>query len=157
MPVLIARPLSRRWRLSAGWPATASSALQNDWTYFRAQLQAAVNDGRTFSRVILRGSQDHVGKVCVGSGAQTLATNLAAGTQITNVSCLDPQGNTSMWSTYGAAGSYHSIAAEPSNGCTAMNVNSYVVRPDVPSSNWGGINTASCSAPSQHMEVLFDY
>src|SRR5205807_9546976 len=40
-----------------------------------------------------------------------------------------------------------SVCACPSPG--------YVVRPDIANVNWGGVNTATCSGPSQTMTVSF--
>jgi hypothetical protein len=125
---------------------TPSAAVAADWGYFKTSLARALSDGRVFTRVTLRGSKDPVGKTCTGAAAQSLATSLSTGATNNGVACTT--GGT--WSTSGIYG----ISAETSSGnCTNP---SYVVRPQIGNANWGGINGATCSPPSQRMEVLFD-
>jgi hypothetical protein len=42
-----------------------------------------------------------------------------------------------------------------SGGCACMASESFTVRPDIGNDSWGGVNTESCSAPSQTMMVEF--
>jgi hypothetical protein len=128
---------------------TQSPAVKAEWDHFRAQLGKNMDDGYVFTRVILRGSNDPIGVSCVGPEAQTLASNLANDID-GYVDC-----NGVNWATRGET-SYTGIAWNSTSGGTCANPG-YIVRPSIANSNWGGINTATCSTnPTQYMEVLFD-
>ncbi len=127
----------------------STAAQCNDWNAFRASLV-----GKTFSTVKLRGSNDAVGVTCPTANLATqICQGLGAGTAV-SVFC-----DGRNWSV-GDCGVDH-------NGKAAVEVNAngnmcscsagYTARPciDVPNNpNWGGMNTTTCTAPSQTLEVV---
>ncbi|MCB9232353.1 MAG: T9SS type A sorting domain-containing protein [Bacteroidia bacterium] len=46
---------------------------------------------------------------------------------------------------------------DPPSSCSGANCPNpgYLIRPCIGNSNWGGVNTPTCSAPSQNMELIF--
>jgi cysteine-rich repeat protein len=109
----------------------------NDWNTFRAQLQ-----GFQFSRVAIWGSQDQTGVECEGVEADTVCQALASG-GVANVFC---DGRT--W-TVGECGGVE-LSASGQCQCSV----GYTLRPCIGSTPWGGVNTDTCSPPSQTIEVV---
>jgi len=113
-----------------------------EWNVFRADLVGL------FSAVTISGSNDTVGVTCSDpTAATTLCNALNTGTPALNVSC---SGRT--WNV-GTCGSGMEINSTGTSVCSCVNPG-YVVRPCIGNNNWGGINTTTCSAPAQTMEVL---
>ena len=103
-----------------------------EWNTFRGNLTG------TYNSITLSGSNDPTGVTCNGSEANNICQALRAGSA-GSWSC---DGRT--W-RIGNCGSGVEINASTSI-CNC--VNSYTVRPCIGNTNWGGINTSSCSSPT---------
>lgn len=110
------------------------------WGAFRT----AINAGGGYTSVTIRGSNDPVGRTCLGASANTLCLGLK-NQQPVNLVC---GGNT--W-IVGSCGSDFEIGT---NGGLCNCSNGHVVRPCVGNTNWGGMNGATCGAGSQTLEVI---
>lgn len=109
------------------------------WNSWRANLAANI----AYQSVTIRGSNDATGATCRGAAANTLCQALRTGTAV-SASC---DGRT--WVT-GNCGSGIELSA---NGGVCQCSAGYVARPCIGNVNWGGVNGATCSAPSQTIEV----
>jgi hypothetical protein len=121
----------------------ASPAQCADWQAFATRLSASTN----YTRVSIQGTNDPAGISCVGATANTICQALRLGTTPGFLAC---GGRTWTVSTNcGAPGSVELGATGSVCSCNA----GYVVRPCVGSPLWGGVNGATCNAPSQSMTV----
>ena len=112
------------------------------WSNFVASLLSSGCTGFT-----MKGSNDPVGVTCTDPvTAQNIADALRLGT------------------TYsGSSDGFNWVASDACCGPELTNTGSfgncmnpgYTVRPDIANDNWGGINTTTCGAPTQTMEVDF--
>jgi hypothetical protein len=109
------------------------------WTTFRSQLTG------TYSSITISGTNDTTGRTCTGTNANTLCQALHNNTA-TSVTC-----GSYTWHTDQCTGGLE-LTADNST-CTCANPG-YNVRPCLNTNgDWGGVNTASCSAPSQTITV----
>ncbi|KIG17463.1 Microbial collagenase, secreted [Enhygromyxa salina] len=115
------------------------------WNTFRTDLQAFNN----FTRVAIWGSNDPMGVECNGAAANTICQALASGQAMTNIAC---DGRT--WNV-GTCGSGIELNAQGNGVCQCTNPG-YIARPCIGGGNpnWGGVNTATCSGPTQTIEVV---
>jgi hypothetical protein len=96
----------------------------------------------------MRGTNDTVGHTCSGTDANTICQALHTGTTVSGLSC---GGYT--WEVYLSCGSASPELSSDGTTC-ACETPGYDVRPCINTdANWGGINTATCSAPTQTMTV----
>jgi len=113
------------------------------WDTWRAGL------GTTYTRVTIRGTFNAAGVSCTNPAVVNgLATALRTGANF-SMSC-----DGRAWSLRGTR--YNGERGiDPPAACSSSNCPSgYIVRP-CQGSNWGGVNTATCNAPSQTMAVDF--
>ncbi len=113
------------------------------WTSFCASLPSSGCLGFT-----IKGSNDLVGISCTNAAiAQSIAD--AMRTNIFYSGSSDGQ----TWSVgFGCGG-----GVEITNTGTCSCNPGYTVRPNIGNSNWGGINGATCGAPTQTMTVVFRF
>lgn len=109
--------------------------------------------GTSYSSVKMSSSSDTIGRSCTNSTIATnLANNLRAGTAYSVYDSVT--GFT--WST-GSCGSESRTLSATGANC-ACEYPGYVYRPCIGSAsgtNWGGIGTATCSAPAQTVTITF--
>ena len=110
-----------------------------DWATFRSQLTG------NYSQITIKGSNDPNGVVCQGAAANQLCQALH-NNQATSVAC---GGRT--WATGMCGNGIELNAVGPICNCQP---NAYVIRPCIGNENWGGVNTNSCSAPTQTITVI---
>ena len=115
------------------------------WTTFVAQLTP-----QSYTSLTISGSFDTVGRTTTNSAvingiALALRTSTTYGPTVSN-------GFT--WQV-GSCGNPYELSASGSI-CSCPNPG-YIVRPCIGSSNWGGINGATCGAPTQTITVIFTY
>ena len=111
------------------------------WNTWRAGLTG------TYTSVTLSGSNDTTGRTCTGSAANTLCQALHNGTTAKNVSC---GGYT--WNVDFCSGMTWELTADGA-ACNCTNPG-YNIRPCINTNgDWGGIDTKTCSAPSQTLSV----
>ncbi|HET8947536.1 MAG TPA: hypothetical protein VFQ07_11190, partial [Candidatus Polarisedimenticolia bacterium] len=122
----------------------ASPSQCTDWQSFATRINA----GATYSLVVVKGTFDPVGISCSGASANTLCQAIRTGTATGAIAC---DGHTWLVDLpCGPAGSIELTATGGTCTCTT----GYAVRPCVGNPNWGGVGTATCSAPSQTMTVI---
>ncbi|HNY01973.1 MAG TPA: hypothetical protein PKG48_05275 [Bacteroidales bacterium] len=139
---ILAQTITYSESFTGGATYSSSDVQWTHWSSFISQLTP-----RTYSSVTMKGSYDMTGvKVTDPVVATAIANALNAGTEGTWTS----GGRT--WKV-GVCGSGLELSA--SGGiCDCPNPN-YIMRPQIGNANWGGINTATCEAPSQTMTVIF--
>jgi cysteine-rich repeat protein len=108
-----------------------------DWDAWRAQLQ-----GFEFSRVAMWGTEDQTGIECTGPQADTLCQALATG-GVANENC-----DGRSWTVGDCTG----VELSASGQCSCSV--GYTIRPCIGFGFFGGVNTDSCSPPSQTIEVV---
>ncbi len=113
----------------------------NDWNTWRASILPG-----PYNTITIKGSNDNVGVSCTGAGAQQLCQALK-NNQAININC-----NNRTWAT-GTCGS--GIELTSSAGVCQCNTG-YTARPCIGNGNpnWGGVNTTTCSGPTQTITVL---
>lgn len=110
------------------------------WTTFRSNLTG------TYTSITISGSNDSVGHTCTGAGANTLCQALHNGTIVSNLSC-----GGYGWYVDNCSGGLELTADGASCSCTNPGYNA---RPCLNTNgDWGGVKTASCSAPTQTITV----
>ena len=128
----------------------------DNWGIFRSQLDTLAYN---FIKVTIKGSYDTVGRSCTDA---VIVKQMAAALQ-NGISGTWTCGGYSWGVGIGCQGGgcgFMSDAIEFIADGTDCQCNSpaYSLRPCIAStSNWGGINTSSCSAPTQTMTVEFEY
>ncbi|CAF1420502.1 unnamed protein product [Adineta ricciae] len=121
---------------------TPTTAQCTAWREFKNALTCA-----TYSKVRMYGSNDPIGITSTDSSVATaLAIALRYNTTITTVL------NGVTWRV-GACGSGYEISA---TGTICSCPTGYTIRPCIGSSNWGGINSATCGAATQTMSLYFE-
>jgi hypothetical protein len=121
-------------------PVALGSPQCRAWQAFVLELR----DG-DFNRVTIRGSNDEDGQICEGAAANQLCQALAASRAVT-VQC-----DGRAWAT-GDCGDGMEINAD--DGVCRCEEPRWTVRPCIGNNNWGGVNTQSCGAPAQTLEVV---
>ena len=134
-----------------------SAQAQQDWVNFRQSLVPADYDTVTIS-----GSNDATGRTLTDA---TIVPQIATAMKTQTAGSWTVGSIT--W-TVGIDCSYESLC--PHNGqveltastngeracyCDSSGGADYTVRPEICNENWGGVNTATCSAPTQTMTVTF--
>jgi cysteine-rich repeat protein len=114
------------------------------WNTFRQQLQLV----QVFSHVEITGSNHPQGVTCDGAAANTICQALGDGVAVNNVAC-----NGRNWSV-GNCGAGIELTA--SGGVCACTNPGYIARPCIGANNpnWGGVNTNTCSGPTQTIQVI---
>jgi len=118
------------------------------WTAFKAQL---VPEG-TYYSMRISGSLDTVGLTCTDATASAEFANLLNTNTSGIVECDGHQ-----WSL--CANRYNGeVWIDPPGLCDGNNCPSpgMIIRPGIFNENWGGVGTATCSAPSQTMRFEFN-
>lgn len=120
---------------------SASSSQCTAWNDFRNLLNGS------YTKVTISGSIDPIGVACNGSTADLICKALKAG-QAGSWSC---DGRTWMVGICGAG--LELSAAGSICQCPTSN---YIIRPCIGNGNpnWGGVNSATCNAPSQTINVF---
>ena len=108
------------------------------WDAYRAAL---IGD---YTSVTIKGSSDPTGVTCTGPAAQQICQALKDGTP----SLVFCGGRTWRIGTCGGI----ELSAEGS--ICQCDSPGYVVRPCHPGANWGGVNTSTCSPPTQTIDVI---
>ncbi|MBZ0099508.1 MAG: hypothetical protein K8F30_10505, partial [Taibaiella sp.] len=131
---------------TGGAPATAQCVA---WGVFQGQL----NPGN-YLKMTIKGTFDPVGLVCtdktvVNAMAQAIKTASAY---------ISPPTNGHVWSV---CNRYNGeVWVDPPSSCSGANCPSpgYILRPCIggTNSNWGGVNTPTCGAPTQVMTIIFE-
>ena len=124
-----------------------SNQAGNDWKTFKSQLQSY--SGNVFTTVQLYGSKDPNGKKSANpTVTQGIYNAIKNGTNYTG-----NDGN-NIWSY---CGSRDELWINPPSECNGNNCPNpgYILRPLQSNDNWGGINTPTCSPPSQTMTLTF--
>jgi hypothetical protein len=124
-----------------------SNQAVNDWKTFKSQLQSY--NGNVFTTVQLYGSKDPNGKKSANpTVTQGIYNAIKNGTNYTG-----NDGN-NIWSY---CGSRDELWINPPSECNGNNCPNpgYILRPLQSNDNWGGINTPTCSPPSQTMTLTF--
>lgn len=119
------------------------------WNVFQTQL----NPGN-YLKLTIKGTFDPVGLVCTDRAVvNAMATAVkTAGTYIS------PLTNGHVWSV---CNRYQGeVWIDPPSSCSGANCPDpgYILRPCIggTNSNWGGVNTRTCGAPTQVMTMIFD-
>ncbi len=129
---------------------SATSAQMTSWSTFTASLIT-----RTYTKVTIKGTYDTTGKMCNDPVVVTALAN-ALNTQTTYISPAACNGN--VWHVCARYGGEFWL--NPPSSCSGSNCpTGYIIRPNIGSGNpnWGGVNTATCGAPSQEMTLIFEY
>jgi hypothetical protein len=128
---------------TAGATPTAQCASFDAW---RATLDAS-----GCASITMRGTYDTTGVTCTDpTVVAAIADALRTGT-------------TGLWTCgghtwhYCQRSSYEELWLDPPYSCSGSNCPNpgYLMRPCFPGSNWGGVNTATCSPPSQTQYIEF--
>jgi hypothetical protein len=112
-----------------------------DWNAFRAQLTGV------YTSITMRGSNDPVGHTCTGATATAMCNALNTGGAAGPTLC---DGNT--WLVDVCNGTELN-ASGVTCACQTPGVG-YDLRPCISNLNWGGVDTVTCSAPTQTMTVI---
>jgi hypothetical protein len=116
------------------------------WNGFLSQL------GTSYSSVTIKGTFDQVGFTCNNPAiASAIAQALKNNSQYISVSC-----NGHVWSNCNRYGG--ELWIDPPAVCSGANCPNpgYLLRPCFGSANiWGGVNTATCSSPTQTVTLSF--
>lgn len=115
----------------------------NAWNEFRDQLTMP-----TFSRVTMSGTFDTVGVTCDEPSAATRLCRAMRTGEFVNVFC-----NGRSWSVGDCSG----VEISASGTVCDCDFPGYRVRPCTNSSSWGGVNTSTCSSPTQTMTVECEF
>jgi cysteine-rich repeat protein len=113
------------------------------WNMFRTMTQQI----QVFSTVAIYGSNHPMGVTCNGAPANTICQALGDGVAVNNIAC-----NGRQWSV-GNCGSGVELSAQ--GICQCINPG-YTARPCIGANNpnWGGVNTNTCTGPTQTIEVI---
>lgn len=135
---------------------TPTQSQVNNWNNFVAQLS-----NKTFNSVKIWGSANNT------SATMTNPNNVNAFARaiVNSQSGFSVSENGYTWGITGVC----SVNVVPKNieiqvgnslvgncGCTGPDANKMTIRPLIGNENWGGIGTATCSAPTQTMHLRFD-
>lgn len=130
----------------------SSGSQCTNWNAFRAQLSP-----RCYVSMTIKGTFDPVGRTCTDPvivNAFAAAVN-AASSYTSPVAC-----GGDIWSICNRYSG--EVWLNPPSQCSGANCpgpNAYIIRPCIGGSNqnWGGVNTNTCSGPTQRMEFIFEY
>ncbi len=135
--------------------STPTNNTFNSWRYFLANLPAAASSLR------ILGTNDTNGKTLT-TNVSTFVQRMKAGTSYNTINGLDTwyvltgctvgspvPSNSPLYGTTSGEPVFISINL---NGCTCGS--GYMIRPHIQNANWGGINSAVCSGPTQYMSCI---
>ena len=132
---------------TTGVPATAGQTAT--WNSFRAQLLSTY----PYTKMTISGTFDSIGQVCTDTAIiMAYANALRNYTNYTS-----PLTNGNVWSL--CARYDGEVWLNPPSQCSGANCpTGYIIRPGIGASNqnWGGVNTATCSGPTQRMTFTFE-
>lgn len=111
-----------------------------NWDTFRANLQPA-----NYTCVQLVGSGGKGRTTCDAPSVQLIATALRDGTTASVISGSD------TWNVGTCGGIEINANAPGICGCSTT----AILRPCIGNTNWGGVGTATCSGPSQSIQLIF--
>lgn len=126
------------------------------WDTWRAGLTPGV-----YLKMTIYGTNDVVGQTCTDiTVTNAMATAIKNATATSTCAYVSPPTNGHVWSVcnrYNAE-----VWLDPPACCSGSNCpspNAYILRPCIggTNSNWGGVNTATCGAPTQIMAIEFWY
>lgn len=118
------------------------------WGTFLSSIDA----NTTYNTITIKGSNDETGRVCTGASANTICQNLRTLTTSVAISCGGWSWKTGPCQVGGGPGNNIELSANGST-CACSNPG-YIARPCIGNTNWGGINGATCSAPTQRIDVV---
>lgn len=125
---------------------SAGSAQYDNWVTFTGQLGTGV-----WRSITLSGSNDTTGLSCSDPAVVTqIAAALADTSASESFSCEGNDWNVGECSIEGGAGTPRALGVNQ-GACSCGN--GYSLRPAIANSNWGGINSLTCSGPSQTMRL----
>lgn len=124
------------------------SAKLANWNQFRMNLDTSV----VYDKVVMKGTYNDTGITCSDPVVvNALAKALKRGTSFQVTLC---DGNTwSMCWRFGGEVWINAPSLCFGNNCAGPNA--YILRPGISNSNWGGVNTNTCGAPTQRMSLEF--
>jgi hypothetical protein len=129
------------------------SSQYDHWALFRQQLDTNTNN---FTSVTIKGSQDPVGVSC---SDQTTVNQIATALRNATTGTWSCNGRTwAVWIGCGGGncgGNANAVELNATGSNCACDDPGYIVRPGIGNPNWGGVNTATCDAPTQTMAVVF--
>jgi hypothetical protein len=114
-----------------------------DWTTFRTSLTGV------YTSVTMSGTLDPVGHTCTGAMANTLCQALHNGASTGSLLC---DGNT--WAVGPCGAGYFEINAKDGLICSCENPGSFYDLRPCSSTSWGGVNSITCSAPTQTVAIV---
>jgi PKD repeat protein len=117
----------------------------DNWSAFRASLDTTKH---SFLRVTMKGTFDKVGRTCNDPKLVKQIAFLLKNNSNSSVTC-----DGIVWKA-GTVGKGVEFSSDGTlNKCSKKG---YSIRPQMGSSRWGGINTNTCGAVSQRMQVIFE-
>jgi hypothetical protein len=136
------------WEDSFTQSVVATTEQKDAWTAFKAQLTP---DNQYYS-IHISGSLDPVGVTCADPAQAAAFANLLNTNTSGIVSCDGHE-----WAL--CASRYDGeVWIDPPELCSGSNCPDpgAIIRPGIENSNWGGVGTATCLAPSQTMRLEFN-
>jgi hypothetical protein len=119
------------------------------WNNFRAQLLGSY----TYTKMTISGTYDPVGQ----STSDPAIILAYANALRTLTSYTSPLTNGNVWSLCGTRYLGEVWLNPPAECSTANCPFGYIIRPGGPGAQYGGVNSATCSPPSQTMVFTFEY
>ena len=128
---------------------TPTTAIENAWTTFRSQLTG------TYTTMTISNSLGQSITV-TDANVQSIANALRTATTGTNFSVVI---GANTWRVIqgcvSGTANANSIYLTNDSPCGCGGAGRYTIRPMIKNANWGGVNGASCSAPTQTITVTF--
>ena len=127
-------------------PTTQATA----WCGFRSALTG------TYNALTIKGSNNETGVTCSDAATVQNIANALRTASSGSWSCNGHTWNVSLGCGISPCGGTSVELHLDTSSCNCAGSGSYTVRPEINNFNWGGINTNTCSAPSQRMDVIFN-
>ena len=128
---------------------TPTTAIENAWTTFRSQLTG------TYTTMTISNSLGQSITV-TDANVQSIADALRTATTGTNFSVII---GSNTWRVIqgcvSGTATATSIYLTNDSPCGCGGAGKYTIRPMIKNANWGGVNGASCNAPTQTITVTF--
>ncbi|MFH1320322.1 MAG: SprB repeat-containing protein, partial [Bacteroidota bacterium] len=122
----------------------------DNWITFRSQLDTGEFN---FTSVTIKGDFDLIGISCTDI---TIVNQIATAIKNGNPGISFAACDGIIWRVGDCAGGTELNANNLGTDCACTNPG-YTLRPGIGNTNWGGVNTITCNAPSQTMTVEFEY
>lgn len=154
--ILAVQILTGQSQVTISWSDTFTNSINYGsskmalWNNFRNDLDTSLN----YSKITISGTYDPTGISCTDPViVKNIAKAIAANTNLNITSC---DGN--VWHICHWGGDYFDFWINAPSNCDGSNCPDpgYIIRPGIGNVNWGGINTATCWAPSQRMNIVFE-